>query len=96
MMKILNPSECKLVSGAGGGIGEALHGIAHVAEGAAHVYNAATGDNVGEGLGKRWGSAGASDYCKDYATQTDDMDQGMYNDCMKNPAKHGYKDPGPW
>ncbi|EBQ4103450.1 hypothetical protein GZC45_004812 [Salmonella enterica] len=95
-MKKINDKDCVYISGAGGGLAEAIHGVAHAVEGAAHVYNAATGSNVGEGLGKRWGSAGASDFCRNWATQTDDMDKGMYDSCMKNPAKFGYKDTGPW
>lgn len=78
-----------------GGLGEALSGVSHVVEGAVHVAEAVTGESVG-GLGKKWGSAGASDYCRNFATQTSEMDQGLYDYCMENPAAHGYKDPGPW
>lgn len=96
-MKQLNVNDYVFVSGAGGGLGEAISAVGHVVEGAAHVYNAATGSNIGEGLGGRWGSAGASDYCRNYyAKQTDDFDQKMYDQCMKDPAAHGYKDKGPW
>ncbi|EEP3180397.1 hypothetical protein HBN27_005284, partial [Salmonella enterica] len=55
----INVNELTKISGAGGGLGEALDGIGHVVEGATHVANAETGGDLGEGLGKRWGTAGA-------------------------------------
>ncbi|EEJ7567119.1 hypothetical protein S965_005023 [Salmonella enterica subsp. salamae] len=99
-MKELNFNEDEHISGAGIGLGDAISGIGHVIEGGTHVYNAATGDNVGEGLGGRWGSGGASDYCKwTYARNhggSGGYDQAEYKQCMKNPALNGYQDTGPW
>ncbi|EEH0482577.1 hypothetical protein GWE26_24860 [Salmonella enterica] len=92
----INVNELTKISGAGGGLGEALDGIGHVVEGATHVANAETEGDLGEGLGKRWGTAGAQDFCKNIATQSDTMSQSLYDDCMKNPVNFGYKDTGPW
>ncbi|EAW0638086.1 TPA: hypothetical protein GND40_003923 [Salmonella enterica subsp. indica] len=95
-MLVLNENQLSKVSGAGGGLGEALSGIGHAVEGATHVANAVNGGNLGEGLGSRWGAAGASDFCHNIAKQSDKMSPSLYNDCMKNPAGWGYKDSGPF
>lgn len=42
----INVNELTKISGAGGGLGEALDGIGHVVEGATHVANAATGETL--------------------------------------------------
>ncbi|EBV8363744.1 hypothetical protein NOF79_003194 [Salmonella enterica] len=94
-MFVITENQLDKVSGAGG-LGEAISGIGHVVDGAARVANAVNGGDLGEGLGKRWGRAGARDYCRIEATQTDKMSPPLYNDCMKNPAGWGYKDSGPW
>lgn len=95
-MLVINDSQLDSISGAGGGIGEAISGIGHVVEGATHVANAVNGGDLGEGLGQRWGKAGAKDYCSYEATENGKMSSSLYNDCMKNPAGFGYKDTGPW
>lgn len=94
-MLLITDEQLEKVSGAGG-LGEALSGIGHVVDGATRVANAVNGGGVGDGLGTRWGRAGASDYCRNEATQTDKMSPSLYHDCMKNPAGWGYKDSGPW
>lgn len=94
-MLILTENQLDKINGAGG-LGEVISGIGHVVDGATRVANAANGGGLGEGLGSRWGSAGANDYCRYEATQTDKMSPSLYNDCMKNPAGWGYKDSGPW